>query len=94
VQVEAIEKEVYIQIKDHGIGIPAKDLEKIFTRFYTVNKAHCRKLGGAGLGLSIVKLIIEKHGGRIHATSSLGHCSTLHLYLPLQKNASLEAQGL
>ena len=93
VQVEILEEEIYIQIKDKGIGIPKKDLKKIFNRFYTVNKAHCRKLGGAGLGLSIVKLIVEKHGGNIYATSELGVSTTLHLHLPLEKKASPEVLG-
>ena len=64
VKVDPSGEDIYIQIKDQGIGIPENDLEKIFDRFYTVNKAHCRKLGGAGLGLSIVKLIVNKHGGK------------------------------
>lgn len=82
VKVDVLEDEIYIQIQDKGIGIPEKDLVKIFDRFYTVNKAHCRKLGGAGLGLSIVKLIVNKHKGRIYATSQEGESTTMHLYLP------------
>ncbi|MCH9812119.1 cell wall metabolism sensor histidine kinase WalK [bacterium] len=82
VTVETREKEISIEVQDRGIGIPEKDLEKIFERFYTVDKAHCRKLGGAGLGLSIVKLIVEKHGGKIYATSVPGLSTTMHLLLP------------
>lgn len=85
VKVDTSGDQIYIQIHDKGIGIPEKDLEKVFERFYTVNKAHCRKLGGAGLGLSIVKLIVEKHGGRIYATSKPGDSTTMHLYLPKVK---------
>ncbi|MCH9621839.1 MAG: Sensor histidine kinase WalK [Chlamydiia bacterium] len=85
VKVDTTGEYVYIQISDKGIGIPDKDLDKIFDRFYTVDKAHCRKLGGAGLGLSIVKLIIEKHGGKIFATSEFGQGTTMHLYLPKAK---------
>jgi len=82
VKVDTTYDQIYIQISDKGAGIPTKDLEKVFERFYTVDKAHCRKLGGAGLGLSIVKLIVEKHGGRIFATSEPGISTTMHLYLP------------
>ena len=82
VKVDTSGEDIYIQVQDKGIGIPEKDLEKIFERFYTVNKAHCRKLGGAGLGLSIVKLIVEKHKGKIYATSQPGLSTTMHLYLP------------
>lgn len=82
VKVDASFDQIYIKITDSGKGIPTKDLEKVFERFYTVDKAHCRKLGGAGLGLSIVKLIVEKHGGKIYATSEPGISTTMHLYLP------------
>jgi two-component system phosphate regulon sensor histidine kinase PhoR len=85
VKVDSSGEQIYIQIHDRGIGIPESDLEKIFDRFYTVDKAHCRKLGGAGLGLSIVKLIVEKHGGKIYATSNLGQSTTMHMYLPKAK---------
>lgn len=82
VKVDTSFDQIYIKITDSGKGIPTKDLEKVFERFYTVDKAHCRKLGGAGLGLSIVKLIVEKHGGKIYATSEPGLSTTMHLYLP------------
>ncbi len=88
VKVDTSFDQIYIQISDRGKGIPTKDLEKVFDRFYTVDKAHCRKLGGAGLGLSIVKLIVEKHGGRIFATSEPGISTTMHLYLPIAPSAS------
>ncbi len=77
------EDEIKIVISDRGIGIPEGDIEHIFNRFYTVNKAHSRKLGGAGLGLSIVKTIIEKHDGAISVTSKLGEGSTFTITLPL-----------
>lgn len=77
--------EVKIQISDKGIGIPAADLEHIFERFYTVNKAHSRRLGGAGLGLSIVKTIVEKHDGTIEASSVVGEGTTFTLVLPKKR---------
>jgi two-component system phosphate regulon sensor histidine kinase PhoR len=75
-------REVVLLIQDEGIGIPEADLEHIFERFYTVNKAHSRKLGGAGLGLSLVKKIIEKHGGTLSVSSILGTGTTFTIILP------------
>ena len=72
VKIEEILGEVRITIADRGCGIPEKDLRNIFDRFYTVDKARSRKLGGAGLGLSIVKTIIEHHEGNISAHSKVG----------------------
>lgn len=75
--------EVSIEIQDRGIGIPVQDIPHIFDRFYTVDKARSRKSGGAGLGLSIVKTIIEKHRGRISVTSEIGKGSQFTILLPL-----------
>lgn len=76
---------VKLVVEDKGIGIPESDLENIFQRFYTVNKAHSRKLGGSGLGLSIVESIIEKHKGRISVASQLGHGTAFTILLPSGK---------
>lgn len=73
--------DVILTIQDHGIGIPADDVPHIFERFYTVNKARSRRLGGAGLGLSIVKTIIDKHEGTISVTSELGKGTAFTLTL-------------
>lgn len=78
--------DVCITISDQGIGIPSEDLEHIFERFYTVDKAHSRKLGGAGLGLSLVKTIIEKHHGMIEVASTLGSGTTFTIHLPLARS--------
>lgn len=76
---------VRIVIRDYGIGIPEKDLPHIFDRFYTVDKARSRKSGGAGLGLSIVKTVIDKHKGNIKVSSELGKGSCFVVTLPLRK---------
>lgn len=74
--------ELIIQVSDKGIGVPFADQEHIFDRFYTVDKAHSQKMGGSGLGLSIVKTIVEKHFGTITLHSELGKGSTFTIHLP------------
>lgn len=74
--------DVVITIADHGQGIPKEFQESIFERFATVDKTASRKLGGAGLGLSIVKTIVEKHGGKIHASSNPGGGAKFIMSLP------------
>ncbi|MDD5437111.1 MAG: ATP-binding protein, partial [Candidatus Omnitrophica bacterium] len=73
---------VEIIVEDSGIGIPEKDIPRIFERFYRVDKARSRELGGTGLGLSIVKHIIELHGGLVSVESAEGFGSKLRLTLP------------
>ncbi len=75
---------VTIEVADKGIGIPAEDVSRIFDRFYTVDKAHSRRLGGSGLGLSIVRTIVEKHFGKISLESTPGEGTTFTLVLPLK----------
>lgn len=75
--------EACISIADQGIGIPPADLEHIFERFYTVDKARSRR--GAGLGLSIVRTIIEKHHGTISVTSAVGEGTTFPIRLPIHR---------
>lgn len=72
-----------IVIKDQGIGIPATELDRIFERFYRVDRARSRATGGTGLGLAIVKHIATNHGGSVGVWSSEGEGSTFTLRLPL-----------
>jgi len=72
-----------ILVKDSGIGISKEEQRKIFDRFYRVDKARSRELGGSGLGLSIAKLIAEQHKGRIEVESEINQGSTFCVYLPL-----------
>jgi two-component system, OmpR family, sensor histidine kinase SenX3 len=73
---------VGISVADQGIGIAAKDLDRIFERFYRADKARSRDTGGTGLGLAIVKHISVNHGGRVDVESTLGEGSTFTLRLP------------
>jgi len=74
---------IKIIITDQGIGIPTQDLEHIFERFYTVDKAHSQKMGGSGLGLSIVQTIIHKHFGQISVQSQTGKGTSFTIILPV-----------
>ncbi len=72
-----------IEVHDNGIGIPEADQERIFERFYRVNKSHSKEVGGTGLGLSIVKHGTALHHGEIHISSTEGQGTTIQLLFPL-----------
>ncbi|EAE6662776.1 PAS domain-containing protein [Listeria monocytogenes] len=76
------EAEIIIEVTDNGIGIPAKDIDRVFERFYRVDKARSRHSGGTGLGLSIVKHLVENCGGRIEVESQEEVGSTFRVTLP------------
>lgn len=76
--------EVVLSISDQGLGIPAKDVQHVFDRFFRVDKARSRKQGGTGLGLAISKEIIEQFGGRIWLESTEGQGTTFFIALPYE----------
>ncbi len=76
------DSQVVLEVEDTGIGISPKDCERIFERFYRVDKARSRELGGTGLGLSIVKHLVQAFGGSVGVTSQLGKGSTFTVRLP------------
>jgi two-component system sensor histidine kinase SenX3 len=71
-----------IEVCDHGIGIPASDLERVFERFYRVDRARSRDTGGTGLGLAIVRHVASNHRGVVRVRSQEGEGSTFTLRLP------------
>lgn len=87
VRIAGEEKEdhILIRVSDHGCGIPEQEHDRIFERFYRVDKARSRKLGGTGLGLSIVKHIVLAHHGTVHVESVPGEGSTFVIELPKEQ---------
>jgi len=73
-----------VKVRDTGVGIPKQEQDKIFKRFYRVDKSRSRETGGAGLGLSIAEWIVRAHNGKIEVSSEPDRGSTFTLYLPIQ----------
>ena len=69
-------------VQDDGPGIPAEALDRVFERFYRVDKARSREQGGTGLGLAIVKHLVQSHGGKVWATSQPSHGAAFFFTLP------------
>jgi two-component system sensor histidine kinase SenX3 len=82
-----------IDVVDQGIGIPARDLERIFERFYRVDRARSRDTGGTGLGLAIVRHVAQNHQGEVRVSSLEGQGSTFTLSLPSPTSSEPTAPG-
>jgi len=85
---------IKVSVKDNGIGIPAKDIPFVFDRFYQVEGHLTRRHGGMGLGLSVAKVMVEMHGGRIWADSEEGKGSIFSFILPIQAVPPQPESGL
>jgi two-component system phosphate regulon sensor histidine kinase PhoR len=73
---------VVLEVEDTGPGIPKEAQSRIFEKFYRVDKARSRKMGGTGLGLTIVKTIVDKHGGKIEVESEINQGTVMRVFLP------------
>jgi two-component system, OmpR family, sensor histidine kinase SenX3 len=82
VRVAPERDEVVLTVEDTGVGIPSRELPRVFERFYRVDRARSRETGGTGLGLAIVKHVAENHGGRVQVRSELGRGSIFEVHLP------------
>ena len=84
---------VALTVRDHGIGIPTRDLERIFERFYRVDRARSRDTGGTGLGLAIVRHVAQAHGGEVTVQSREGEGSTFTLHVPIANGGAASVPG-
>ncbi len=84
VSVDRNAQQAIVQIRDQGIGIPPESLPNLFTRFYRASNAARSHVSGLGIGLFVVKEIVDLHGGSIEVTSQIGQGSVFSIYLPLQ----------
>ena len=75
-------RNVFVRVTDNGIGIPEKDLPRLFDRFYRVDKARSRESGGTGLGLSIAQEILNQHKGSIEISSEYGKGTSVLITMP------------
>jgi anti-sigma regulatory factor (Ser/Thr protein kinase) len=88
VTVEAVANDVVVKVADHGIGIPTRDIDRIFERFYRVDQARSRQTGGTGLGLAIVRHAVVNHEADIDVESRLGEGTTFTMRFPSSKVAT------
>ncbi len=91
IRILSVAGNLTVEVEDHGIGIPADSIDRIFERFYRVDRARSRGTGGTGLGLSIVRHVATNHGGEVNVRSREGEGSTFILSVP-QQYASDEAR--
>jgi heavy metal sensor kinase len=85
VTLEKNKEDILVKVQDYGIGISQEEQEKIFKRFYRVDKSRSKETGGVGLGLNIAEWIAQAHHGRIEVNSELNKGSTFTVYLPIPK---------
>src|SRR5262249_55603616 len=85
VRMKVDEANLRIEIQDHGIGIPKEHQSKLFEAFYRVDSSHTASIPGTGLGLTIVKAIVEHHGGRTWFESEVGKGTTFFLLIPARR---------
>ncbi|MEE8836937.1 MAG: HAMP domain-containing sensor histidine kinase [Eubacteriales bacterium] len=83
ISLNADRKYFYVMISDSGIGIPKESIDRIFERFYRVDKSHSREIGGTGLGLAITKQAIAMHRGAMRVNSEVGRGTTFSIRIPL-----------
>jgi two-component system phosphate regulon sensor histidine kinase PhoR len=85
------DEHIHLSVTDKGYGIPEKDMDRIFERFYRIDKGRSREKGGTGLGLSIVKHIASQHGGSVTVASTEGEGTTFTLLLPMERSLQTES---
>lgn len=90
VRARAVDDEIELTVQDSGIGIPRKDLDRIFERFYRVDGGRSRMSGGTGLGLSMVRHVVANHGGRVRVESAEGEGATFTIDLPAHPSPGSE----
>ena len=90
ITLEQIGNRAVIKVKDHGVGIDPSELDKVFNRFYRVDKARTREVGGNGLGLAIAKQLVVSYKGTISADSVVGEGTTVSVSLPIMEEEVIQ----